>query len=159
VIVPAGVKIRRDFSEKLRKRLYHSIEDDDWMLINDKQEITSTMDSGQMSDGAIMAAWYRFAATQPGYCESYLKLHRVRRFLTREQQQQMFGATDEQFLRLVGMPLPLDSAADFDGLVRRIALHCGIRSFYITAVVLAFREACQVVTSASFSGAGESEEE
>jgi hypothetical protein len=113
------------------------------------------MDSGQMTEGAIMAAWYRFAATQPGYCESYLKLHRARRFITREQQQVMFGATDAQFLQLRGMPLPADCTADFDALTRRIAVHCGIPPSYIPDVVQAFREARLVAISAS-GGADES---
>lgn len=109
------------------------------------------MDSGQMTHEDIMAAWYRFAATQSGFCESYLKLHRMHRFLTQEQQQTMFGATNEQFLHLRGFPLPSTSTTDtkFDALMRQIAVRCGIRSSYLTAVVQAFREARLIAISAS----------
>lgn len=101
------------------------------------------MDSGQMTHEDIMAAWYRFAATQSGFCESYLKLHRMHRFLTQEQQQTMFEATNEQFLHLRGFPLPQASTTDleFDALIRRIAMRCGIRPLFIPAVVQAFQEA------------------
>ncbi len=75
-----------------------------------------------MDVAEILSAWYRFAAGQAGFLGPRLQQHREQQGLTVEQQRQLLGIDELNFVRLQGMPWP--RAACFEADVRRIAAVC-----------------------------------
>jgi hypothetical protein len=79
-----------------------------------------------LSDDEIMAAWYAYAAEQPGSIDALLRLLRESLNQTLEGQQAAFGVNDRQFLRLRGFASPRPDRFVDDA--QRIAQACGLRN-------------------------------
>ena len=81
--------------------------------------------------------WYRYASEQPGFIGVALRLLRERTGVSIEEQQRDFGADDETFLRLQGMPLP--RAQSIPGDAHRIAEACQLANglAFVKAIVMA----------------------
>jgi hypothetical protein len=68
--------------------------------------------------------WYKYAARQPGFVGRALRLIREFNGQSEEDQRHEFGADEESFMRLQGMPLPRTQALVRDA--NRIAEECGL---------------------------------
>lgn len=81
--------------------------------------------------------WYRYAAQRPGFVGHALRLVRERTSQSEEDQRREFGADEEVFLRLQGMPLPRVRSLVSDS--NRIAEECGIGDAlaFVRAMILA----------------------
>jgi hypothetical protein len=77
-------------------------------------------------DEAVLRAWYEFAAQEPGFVGSFLRLLRERQGKSAEDQQAELGIDHEAFMRLQGIPLPRARVFANDAL--RIAETCGLPS-------------------------------
>jgi hypothetical protein len=76
----------------------------------------------QNEDANILIRWYRHASVLSGSVDSFLAAVRNQENTTEEQQQETFGASAEQFLRLKAMRLPRNDFFVQDA--HRIALYC-----------------------------------
>jgi hypothetical protein len=75
-------------------------------------------------NGKAMSRWYRYAARQPGFVGHALRLIREFNGQSDEEQRHEFGANEQSFLHLQGMPLP--RAHSFVSDANRIAEECGL---------------------------------
>src|ERR1700754_4937292 len=82
------------------------------------------MSHESFADNQFATKWYKFAAERSGFVGNALRLIREKTGQCIEEQQIEFGANDQGFLRLQGMPLPRTEslASDAD----RIARECGL---------------------------------
>ncbi len=85
----------------------------------------------------FLEEWYRFTAEQPWAVDAYLRVLRTREGKTLEQQQQEFGAGNQEFLQLRGMPLPRPHLFRSDA--QRIAEACRLQFplQFVSALLLA----------------------
>jgi AraC-like DNA-binding protein len=70
------------------------------------------------------SGWYKYAARQPGFIGHALRLIRELNGQSEEEQRHEFGADEQSFLRLQGMPLPRAQVLVTDA--NRIAEECGL---------------------------------
>lgn len=89
-----------------------------------------------MNKKAVLG-WYRYAATRPGFIGHALRLVRERTGQSDEDQRREFGAEEQIFLRLQGMPSPRPQSLVSDA--NRIAEECGLRDAlaFVRAMILA----------------------
>ena len=89
-----------------------------------------------MNKKAVLG-WYRYAAQRPGFIGHALRLVRERTGQSDEDQQREFGADDQTFLRLQGMPSPRPQSLVSDA--NRIAEECGLKDAlaFVRAMILA----------------------
>jgi hypothetical protein len=73
--------------------------------------------------------WYGYAAEQPWAIDSYLRVVRVHEGKTQEQQRNEFGVSQQEFLRLRGMPLPRTTSFPKDA--QRIAEECHVQNPWV----------------------------
>jgi len=89
------------------------------------------------NDQEILSSWYRFAAQQQGFVDSFLQLLRDQFGKSLAEQQREFGAGESEFLRLRGMRLPRPNAFTSDA--QRMATACQLSNpiAFVRALVLA----------------------
>lgn len=89
------------------------------------------------TDEAILRAWYHFAAEQSGFIGESLQRLRERQQISLEEQQREFGASNEAFAQIQGIPMPRTHRLAADA--NAIAEHCGLGNplAFVQALVLA----------------------
>src|SRR5438094_8791623 len=94
-------------------------------------------DADAVTDKRLIANWYRFAADRPDSLDALLSLLRQRKGQTLEQQQDEFGVTDEQYMRLRALRPPRPDLFLADA--QRIAEACALTHplAFVQALVLA----------------------
>ena len=78
----------------------------------------------EKTNNKVVNGWYKYAARQLGFVGHALRLIREFNGQSEEDQRREFGADEEAFMRLQGMPLPRAQALASDA--NRIAEECGL---------------------------------
>jgi hypothetical protein len=88
-------------------------------------------------DTSVLFRWYHHASQLPGSVDSFLALLRTQDNITEEQQQEYFGVSAEEFLRLKAMRMPRHQFFVQDA--HRIATYCKLQhpSRFVSSMLLA----------------------
>ncbi|MBE7433132.1 MAG: hypothetical protein HS100_04400 [Anaerolineales bacterium] len=90
-----------------------------------------------LTDDLLLNKWYQYAAKQKGFVGIWLRRLREQQKITLGQQRNDFGANEDDFAKLQGMPLPRPNQFTKDA--RRIAESCHLAnpSAFVKAMLLA----------------------